>query len=718
MTSTCILLGTVNKPELLLRFDPQQPHPAAPEKSLLTWVKDYLIVKCKGRGYWDSKAGAWRMTAVGTDPDRKLALAGFTVDFSYAEGPLSATLSLNEVAHPISRLSMDGSRLMVLPRLTGFELTKEMLGAGAMWNREMGRFEAPVADAMKDGMPRPGIQWDPAIIDAAIAARGRVLVSHSIREQVAAAGAAKDPLELDAADLAKLIDLVGDIPDWYGLDLYPFQRIGAIATAAGHFGLFDEPGLGKTRQFIAAASILGSQRTLITSLPVALTGWAREVGEAQLHTLGGQNPDGEIVVIRANKKEPEHFPEHGVVIVSDSLVASRPALAARLAAWQPEVFGYDEAHRGKTFESARAKSMIMLAKATSKAPIAITGTPLFANPAELAPILEFTGHLAPVFGGLDEYLNRYCRQDQWGRWKPRMEHLTELRMKLEQNVWVRRRKRDVLPDLPKSAISAKWVDVPLTIYREAFKDVRDRIKQWVEHVVKETGALPSPEEVEAWARGQLGLISQLRRAGGLTKIDAIVDDIRAHVEATTEIRDGKPFFTRPLLVWTHHREVTDAMVQAVPAAIARTGVIAGGISHQQRDEYVAAFQRNEIAVMVCSLSAAGVAITLTASSDMFFAESDYTPAVIRQALDRAERIGQTADRILATVYLTEGTLDARIQAILKRKSKVLDAIYGDGNDVSAIDDSTEDDSAAEILCALVEDVIDAGKWRVPRIGVS
>lgn len=703
-----VLTGTWHKPALRVYFNAHQEHLSSPHRTLREWMEEYIIETCQGQAYWTSKYGCWTVTATGPDPERKFRLAGITIDFSETGGTdLQNVISLDELAVPISKLSSDGGSALILPRLFGYEKTKNALGYGARWDREFKRFQMPVSDAIHKGEPRPHIKWEPEILEAARLSLGRVMVREDLAFATAAAGAAKDVKEMNAEDVQKLIDGVGDVPEWFGLDLFPFQRIGAIAVAAGHSGLFDEPGLGKTRQTIAAAAILGSERTLITCLPVGLTGWKNEVEQARLHTLGGKNPDGEIVVIRSGKKEPETLPERGVIITSDSLLSARPELLKRILAWQPEVTGYDEAHRGKTFESARSQAMLKVSGATIKMPIPITGTPLFANPSELAPLLEFSGHLGPVFGGLDAYLDRYCKPGYFGGWDVRKENLPELRIKLSQHVWVRRQKYDVLPDLPRTLISPKYVDVPLTEYRRAYKDVTTILTKWVKDITKELGNPPDDDTIREYASSQVGLVSLLRKAAGIAKVSAIVDDIRTHVEDTTEIQNGQRVFTRPLIVWCHHREVSDAMAEAVPAAIAESGVIRGGVSHTERDRLVADFQAGKIPVLVCSIAAAGVAITLTASSDMFFAESDWTPATIRQAIDRAERIGQTSDKILATTYLAEGTLDARIQEVLKNKSKVLDAIYGGNNDVSvegALGSDTE--SATEILTGLIHDIID------------
>ncbi|WIB65501.1 DEAD/DEAH box helicase [Curtobacterium sp. MCBD17_040] len=705
-TGTAVISGTYNKPQLKLYFHPSTPHADSPHRTLKEWLEEGLIGGKGGQAFWNRSLGCWVVSATGDDPDRMFSRAGFELDFSETPGTtLADIINLNELVTPISRLTANGANAMVLPRLYGFDNTKKILGAGARWDRDFKRFVFPATDALHRNAPRKGIRWDPAIIAAAIEQRGRVTTREDLMDVARKAGSAKDILEMDADDVAKLITEVGDVPDWFGLDLFPFQRIGAIAIAAGHNALFDEPGLGKTRQSIAAAAILGAKRTLITCLPVGLTGWRREVLESNLHTLGGQYPNGDVAVIRSGKKEPV-FPDTGVIITSDGLLSARDDLRRRLMAWGPEVFVYDEAHRGKSYDSKRSQAVLEVGVATTKTPLPVTGTPLLANPSELAPILELSGHLGPVFGGKAAFLERYCREDGFGGYRVRKEHLPELSAKLADHVWVRRRKRDVLPDLPQTQRVPKWVDVPLTEYRKAHREVIGKLTDWVKKWRKENpGQILDEDTIHEYAASQVGLVSLLRRAAGLAKVDTVVEDIRRHVEETTELVGGKKVFTRPLIVWTQHREVSDAMAQAVPAAVAESGIIRGGVSHAERDRLVAEFQAGRIPVLVCSIAAAGVAITLTASSDMFFAESDWTPALIRQAMDRAERIGQTADRIIATTYLAEGTLDGRIQKVLKEKSKTLDIIFGDGNDVSVIDDGDDAQSSTELVESLIYDIL-------------
>ena len=682
-------------------------HASVPEKTLREWVYEYIIEKCKGQAYWNSSQACWVVISMGDHVERKLLTAGFEIEFPDDRDPtLQSVLSVDELVTPISRLSQDGIHALVLPRLFGYEKTKAALGLGSGGAREHKRFVIPASDAIHRGAPRTAIQWEPNIIEAAKSQLGRKTVSDHLVGAVAAAGSAKDILELKDSDIQDLIKGVGDIPAWFGLNLYPFQRIGAIAVAAGHNCLFDEPGLGKTRQAIAAAAVVGAERTLVTCLPVGLTGWANEVTESGLHTLGGRNPDGKVVIIRSGRKEPETLPDKGVVICSDSLLNSRPELLRKVIAWEPDVLAYDEAHRGKSFESARSRTMLAVAFAAKKLAVPMTGTPVLANPAELAPLLQMSGHLGPVFGGLDAYLDRYCQVDYFGSYRVRKEHLPELRQKLIDHVWTRRRKRDVLPDLPKTQQVGVTVDVPLTEYRKAHKEAITLLTKWVtEYRKNNDGEAPDEDTIKEFAATQVGLVSLLRKAAGLAKIDVIVDNIRSHVNDTKTIRNGKDFYPRPLIVWTHHREVSDAMAAAVPNAVAGAGIIRGGVGHNERNRLVTEFQAGNIPVLVCSIAAAGVAITLTAASDMFFAESDWTPAAVRQAMDRAERIGQKSEQITSVTYLAAGTLDTRIQQVLKKKAETLDALFGEGNDVSVVDDSTETESATAIITDLINGIL-------------
>lgn len=900
------LIGSWRQPELLLRFGWSARHPST-GKPLQDWVR-----QLPGRR-WDKELEGWLVTGTGPNPERVLNAAGFAVNYAGIDpaSDLAGLTSLDDLVTPVSKLSASGRRVLVRHRLLGYDATVELLGQGASWDKKFNRFTMPLTDVLLYGKPRPGIIHDQAALDGARRLLDRVHTAPEHAALVAVAGSTTALENLTDDQIDQLRSINGTIPAWFGLNLYPFQEVGALATAAGHSGLFDGMRVGKslgmsepvltphgfipmrdvvlgsnvvgsdgqptevlgvypqgtrdiyqltfndgaqsyadgehlwtvdvdgetkvvttldilasdrphfiqlnapvefaektdyaisdptllmsvedrtyilmqmldergiltpfvgnaelarslgfsatvladgsaalstaphfvtsvvlshqeeaqcikvaaadelfiTRDFIvthntrtslAAAALVKSHRTLIISPPLVVTNWQLNAEESRLATRGGKT-DGKVVVIRAGKKEPE-FPKTGILIVADSLVAARPELRKRIAEWKPQATILDEAHREGTYGSKRTEAVLDLAWATEKLTMALTGTPVFSSPTELVPLLEFTGHLGPVFGGVDQYLTKYTRRDKWGRNHPKKAGLEELQKILREKVWVRRTKEQVGIGMPFTH-DPFVIDVDMKLFKEAHAEVTDRVDDWLDEFNSEFNRTPSDEEIGLWAAENIGLISILRRAAGLCKIPGAIELITEHVKATTEFAaDGSPIYTRPLIVWTHHRDVTEAMATALGTAVEEAAMIIGGMSMAKKDKVVASFQRGEIPVIACSIIAAGVGIDLTRSADVMFVETDWTPGNVQQALDRVQGVNQKKF-VSAMTLIATGTLDERIQKVQNSKGKVLGAILGGDHDVSVATNIEDLRGASEIVSDLVKTAL--VKRRAPARG--
>lgn len=656
----------------------------------------------------------WLIQGLGRfDADALFDRAGFEIDFESEtyDTDLEGVDTLDELVEPIMQLASDRRMVLIRPRLLGFKMTKELLGSGAMWDRERQRFYMPVGDLLKKGEPRPDLNIPEDALEAAWEQHERIHTDDGLISQASKAALAKDVVDLTDKEIKALTDRVGDIPKWFGLPLYPYQRVGALAVAAGHNLLADAMRVGKTRTALAVAAMRGSRRTLIVAPPVVLTNWQRNVDECLLATLGGKYPDGKVVEFRTGRKEPE-MPDNGVVIISDSLLTSRKHLQDAIVKWEPDVTLYDEAHRAKNFESARTRAVLRVA-AASDFPLPMTGTPLFQTPQELAPLLEMTGHLTPVFGGLDEFMEAYCWQNKWGGWAPRVKTLPGLRKMLDTYVWVRRTKDQVLKDLPKVSRGDLDLDIDLKLFNAAHREVSEKVVEWIEEFREDFGRLPSHthtdskgktvDEIAEFARDRgIEFISKLRRAAGLAKVPSAVEYIKEHVYSTTE-RDenGRKVFTRPLLVWTYHTEVSEEMSQVVPNEVDDAAIIMGGISQNKRQRLIDEFQDGKIPVLVCQISAAGVGIDLTRSSDALFVETDWVNALVQQAEERVQGVNQKRP-VMLTTMVARGTLDDRIQRVLHEKSKILDPLLGGNNDVSVVEVEDEEASASAVLIEIID----------------
>lgn len=407
-----------------------------------------------------------------------------------------------------------------------------------------------------------------------------------------------------------------------------------------------------TFQALAAAAIRGSKRTLVVAPPLMLLGWRRDAEKVGLHNHGGAF-EGESIALVGSSKKVQQPPENGVYIVADSTLAARPQLVETLREWAPDVMIYDEAHRGMTIGAKRAEAVLDVS-AVSKFSIPVTGTPMFASPHQMVTLLEMSGHLAPVFGGRDAFLSTYCTQDKYGSFRPNRRNLNRLHERLRDHVWTRRLKRDVLPDLPYKIRQEIPVQVPLKEYHEAHADIEESINTWLSsEVVSVLMLLDRPQREQAlkdmvgeFSQNGLGFVSKLREAAGKCKVPSAVELLGMHDFAINV--DGK--VDRPIIVWAHHKGTVAALAEASRLALAKASkssgssvtveVIDGGTSPANRHRIVDAFQAGDVGVLVGSITAAGVGITLTRSQDMLFVETDWTPGVVTQTEDRCVLEGQ------------------------------------------------------------------------------
>jgi len=95
---------------------------------------------------------------------------------------------------------------------------------------------------------------------------------------------------------------------------------------------------------------------------------------------------------------------------------------------------------------------------------------------------------------------------------------------------------------------------------------------------------------------------------------------------------------------------------------------------------VDAFQRDEgPPFFVLSLKAGGTGLNLTAASHVIHFDRWWNPAVENQATDRAFRIGQKRN-VLVHKFITSGTLEEKIDALLADKQDTADAILAGGSE--------------------------------------
>lgn len=675
----------------------RQAHRGRPD-TVMQWVQQLPSRR------WDPTTRMWVVMDPGPDADRVFREVGFEVDLSRAAA--AGVTCLADLAHPL--FFPDDTDQYVTWMYPRFSTGTVVLPTG-VWDRGRGAFAVHTPDLGSD-------EFAHLLVGDALQNVARTLRATPVfggdgpDDAVAVAATMALQVDGDHAVWDRLGDVWGVLPDWFIWDLFPFQLNGVYALLGGHSALCDPPGLGKTAQAIAAHVLAGTERLVVVCPTKVRSTWARHfeaMNVAYRDTFTGVRRDGAggVVVVQSGRKLGE-LPDRGVVVVGDAMLAANTATREAILGWNPDGLVVDEVHRQKGWDKGRSVAVRRVANQVTGLKVPMSGTPMFQSPSELVAMLAISGHLDTTFGGLTAFLTRYCVQDLHGNWKARKSMLGELRQVLDTKVWVRRDKtvameqianhtRGRFPHLTFLPPRPYFVDVDLGLFTAAHKDVNDRIDEWLDTL----SGPPSVGERDVWVADQIGLISLLRRAAGLSKVPAAVEYIQDWVNGCRPGDGG--VWDDPLIVWTHHRDVTEAMIAAVEAVDAPVAALWGGSNDTKTEQVEADFQAGKYAVLVASIHAAGAGITLTRARHALWVETDWTPALQQQSADRNRRIGQTRDVDLM-VMVAEGTLDERIQATLAGKAQVLDPVLGVGNNVAVVESADGSVTAKDILCELVD----------------
>jgi len=145
------------------------------------------------------------------------------------------------------------------------------------------------------------------------------------------------------------------------------------------------------------------------------------------------------------------------------------------------------------------------------------------------------------------------------------------------------------------------------------------------------------------------------------------------------------------LVFTQFREMTEPLAEFLSSIFGREGlVLHGGTAVKKRKGLVADFQHEDgPPFFVLSIKAGGTGLNLTAASHVIHFDRWWNPAVENQATDRAFRIGQQRN-VLVHKFVTRGTIEEKIDALIQEKQGMADALLGGGGE-KALTEMSDDE---------------------------
>lgn len=427
--------------------------------------------------------------------------------------------------------------------------------------------------------------------------------------------------------------------------LYGFQVQGVDWLTKGKYRLLaDEMGLGKTVQTLMA--LPKNSKCLVVAPAAVKFNWKEEVEKWR--------PDLNPVVVSGS--DNFRFPNAGEIVIVNYEILPKYLEPKKKTpsskAWDVQVFWpnvefknqaqeinliIDEAQRVKNYKTQRSKRVRGLCM-TAKSVWALTGTPLENKPQDLYGILDALQMQLQVFGGWRRFvklMNGY--QDSWGGYvwgEP-----DPLVPDLLRRVMLRRKRYDVLPDLPNKTYSDVKVDLPSSL-----RNYMDELWDEWGNVIKEK-RLPPFER-----------FSEIRNKLAISRIGALIDLVEDHEDEDV-----------PLVVFSAHVEPLNQLAE-------RDGweKITGATSAERRQQIVNEFQAGNLKGVAVSIKAGGVGLTLTRAWKAIFVDLDWVPGANQQAEDRICRIGQESQKVEIVRMVSNHVMDLHVLELIHLKNNLIE----------------------------------------------
>ena len=477
-----------------------------------------------------------------------------------------------------------------------------------------------------------------------------------------------------------------------------FRWLARLASLGFGGILADEMGLGKTLQMIALVKSLRDSGQLggpvLVACPASLVfNWADEFArfapDVPVCALEGSRAHREALLFRATqgidegrvlgcgddagedaRTAGERIAGASSADVPCVIVASYDRVridGAQLARVEWGLVVLDEAQYIKNHATKTTRAVKRL---RSRLRFALTGTPVENRLSELWSIFDF---LMPGFlGSYERFRERY----ELGIIGEDEEAAARLRALIEPFV-LRRRKADVLTDLPAKLESIRYVPLgreQRRLYDGAEQRLREDLnaqKRQNASRANRRGHIPDAEKSAVEVLAELTRLRQIaldpalvfeNYKGGAEKLGAIMELVDEAMEAG-----------RKVLIFSQFTSYLDVL----SAELDRRGIghfaITGATPKRERVRLVNEFNGDETPVFLVSLKAGGTGLNLTGASVVVHADPWWNAAATDQATDRAHRIGQNREVDVYKV-VAKGTIEERIVALQQAKRDLADSV--------------------------------------------
>ena len=448
-------------------------------------------------------------------------------------------------------------------------------------------------------------------------------------------------------------------PETFKGTLRPYQREGLgwmhFLQDFGFGGcLADDMGLGKTIQVLALLEDRRLKRLAGEKIGPSLVVVPRSLVFNWKQEAARFTPELKV------KDHTSALRSHGPFDEWDVVLSTYGTLRSDVMRWQATTFDYailDEAQaiKNATTESARAARLIR-----SKHRLALSGTPVENRMSELISIFSF---LNPSLAAGSVALTELASDKATG---PEREILAR---GLRPYV-LRRRKEDVLPDLPPKFEETLYCELGVE-QRKLYEEMKEHYRFRITALLETQGLVEEPDPgargPAAPAAGRLQPRPRRREPQGLQGREdrspsaRVFRKWRRRATRPSSSRSSRP--TSPCCVRGSRRSASTMSTSTAARAIARPW---SSSSSRIRGR----------PLFLISLKAGGLGLNLTAADYVFILDPWWNPAVEMQAIARAHRIGQTKP-VFAYRMVAADTVEEKVLELQEKKRELVETLLGE-----------------------------------------
>ncbi|MCH9614309.1 MAG: hypothetical protein SP1CHLAM54_17330 [Chlamydiia bacterium] len=435
--------------------------------------------------------------------------------------------------------------------------------------------------------------------------------------------------------------------------LRPYQEIGVkwlwFLYQNGLSGMLcDEMGLGKTHQAMALLSLVERGEKCLVVCPTSVIYHWEELLEKFL-------PDALVTTYYGLKRDIGSGWE--ILLTSFGTLRTDREILTEID-WEVAIF--DELQNAKNTQSQTHK---VLSEIKARMRIGLTGTPIENRLTELKALFDIVlpQYFPPPTPYREHFVNPIEKHDD--------KHTKELLSRMIRPFMMRRKKADVLDDLPdkiEEVVHCTMSDEQMTLYKEAFLAERDELSKKIDD---ENEPVPY---VHVFA-----IINKLKQICNhpalITKEPYQKQESgkwELFLELLGEIRDSG----QKLVIFSQYLGMLDIIENHlkehnIPFAAVR------GTTRNRKEELERFRDDPKCEVFVASLKAVGVGVDLVSASVVIHYDRWWNPAVEDQATDRVHRIGQKRG-VQVFKLVSKHSIEEHIDNIILKKQGLMEGILG------------------------------------------